>query len=777
MIENTTILFIKNTLENTGEVSDFLQEAGYSILSIETSKLFISNLENTSPDLMLYDLDNCENDLGIFKDYRFSIKKNIPIVFIFSNDNAKKFIREIQSEWIDILEKPINFNELLSRIRIQLELKLLRGRLSSIDINFETTSNEKRIELEKVNSLLRASDERWQFALEGSGDGVWDWNLATNEVYFSKRWKEMLGYTDKDMWDTYEEWTKHIHPEDVGWVTDSIQLHLYGDTPGYKSEHRVICKDGSYIWVLSQGKVITNDEGKPSRMVGTHTDISQRKENEKNLQKAKNEAEVANRLKSEFLANMSHEIRTPINAILGFSEILKDKLADNADILEYLLGIQKSGKNLINLINDILDIAKIEAGRLEFTYSPVNMLNVIGDIKQIFSIQTARKNLKLIVNLDSNLPETILLDDLRLRQILFNLIGNSLKFTEKGGVTINVHCSKNVPDSKYINLYLEVSDTGIGIPEKEIITVFEPFKQTHGQNASIYGGTGLGLSIVKRLVEMMNGSISLESQVGKGTKFTISLPNIELANNSISQKNDALFINRNTKFKKSKVLLVEDIESNRKVIEGYLQDSNLQIFEAYNGRIALEMLNEQNFDLILMDIQMPELDGASASIQIKQNEKHKEIPIIVITAYASKNDAIEFQTFAEGYLSKPMTKTTLIKEIAKFIPLEEYNENDTKKDIPEDFFALAQNLIAENKIPIEFIDKFILWYKNSEIARKSLNTNKLKICFLELKSLSTEYDLEIFNEFSDLQIKLINTFAISEISIQLSKLDEVYAQL
>jgi len=772
-ISGKLILVVEDSKEEQNVLSNILLKEGYLVLPITSFELEGFNLGEKIPDLILLNisiLDIHGEKICSYIKSKF-IFQEIPVLCINSLGDSAQVMKAYDSGCVDFITKPIEPLELLIRIKTQLELNALRVHLKFVNLELEKSVNKRTRELEETNLRLKISEERWQFALEGSGDGVWDWNLNTNEVFFSKRWKQMLGYSDDDMWDTYEEWTRHIHPDDVGWVTDSIQLHLSGTTTGYQSEHRVICKDGSYIWVLSRGKVIKTIDGNPSRMVGTHTDISERKKIEENLQKAKVDAESANRLKSEFLANMSHEIRTPMNAILGFAEILKDKIGDDSELLEYLSGIQKSGKNLINLINDILDIAKIEAGRLDIRYLPVNLANVINEIKQIFFIQTSLKHLKFEITIDDDLPKNILLDELRLRQVLFNLIGNAVKFTEIGGINVNVRSFAHETVPNKVDLIFEIQDTGIGIAPDEIDTIFEPFKQPQEQNNLRYGGSGLGLSIAKRLAEMMKGSIRLESQLGKGSKFSILIKDVQVATDQTKNTPTAsVTYSSETKFKAANILLVEDIESNRKVVLGFLENMNLTIFEAANGKIAMEMLKERDFDLILMDIQMPEMGGKETSLLIKQNEKYKNIPIIVLTAFAMKEDILEFQTFSDGYLSKPITKTSLITELSKFIPLSRQEHTEEK---PE-FLTEIDILLQENRLPVDFINNYNIWYTESELARKSLNTNLLKKFISDLQTLSERYDLKPFIQFAIELKHLVNSFSISKLSNSLNELEIIY---
>lgn len=658
------ILVITGSLTGANDVSSLLTREGYSVKILVQDSFDLKTLNQSSPDLILVDIDIAEkNTKSLFHELRtHTVTIGIPILYLNRFGNSDTAKKALQYGCYDFVMMPSNDLELLTRINTQLELNAMRMRLEYVNLALEESVMNRTRELEESNLRLRVSEERWQYALEGNGDGVWDWNLKTNEVFFSRRWKEMLGYKEDDMWDTYEEWTKHIHPDDVGWVTDVIQMHLSGNTSSYESEHRVICKDGEYIWVLSRGKVISSVDGKPSRMVGTHTDISERKKIETNLQKAKAEAEIANRLKSQFLANMSHEIRTPMNAILGFAEILKDKVGDNDELLEYLSGIQKSGNNLIHLINDILDIAKIEAGRLEIVYSPVNLNSIISDIKQIFSIQTAQKKLKFEVTIDDNLPRSMFLDELRLRQVLFNVIGNAVKFTEKGGVDVNVRGF--LKDANHIDLLFEITDTGIGISKSDMDTIFEPFKQQQEQGS---GGFGLGLSIARRLVEMMKGKITFQSQKGKGSKFTIAISDIAIASVRSEKKIEKKVTSDNVEFNSANILLVEDNEANRQV---------------------------DNSDLTL-----------------------------------------------------------------------------------QDFLEKLEVLLAEQKLPREFIHHYKIWHLDSEIARKSLNTNRLKTFILDLKTLSETYNVEDFVSYANYLIQLINSFAIGKLSIALDILEQIYGRL
>jgi len=407
--------------------------------------------------------------------------------------------------------------------------------------------------------------------------------------------------------------------------------------------------------------------------------ISQRIEIERALALAKEEAEKANHAKSEFLANMSHEIRTPMNSILGFSELLEREITDPIQ-KDYLESISRGGNALLSIINDILDLSKIEAGKLEISYESVNLKKLAQEIEALFSVKLIQKNLHFKLDIDSSLPKYLLLDSTRIRQILFNLIGNAIKFTHKGTVSLSIIQEKQVVEKSKINLKMIIKDSGIGIQKDYLPHIFDAFGQQSGQSVQKYGGTGLGLTICKKLTEAMHGTISVESTVNQGSTFTIFLPDIAISSvEDIAPQEQKSF--EHVDFENATIMIVDDIQDNRKLVTSTLQRYDFNIIEAIHGQDALEKLENIKVDVIFMDIKMPVMDGYEATYTIKHDERFKNTPIIALTASVMGKDLEKINTYHfDGYLRKPVSQEALLSTLGEFIAHKSLKLQDETKD-------------------------------------------------------------------------------------------------
>lgn len=392
----------------------------------------------------------------------------------------------------------------------------------------------------------------------------------------------------------------------------------------------------------------------------------------RDLLAAKEQAEMADRAKSTFLANMSHEIRTPMNSILGYSR-LSSKLAADKKQKEYLDIVETSGRNLLALIDDILDLSKIEAGKMELAYQPMKPNTLFNEIENIFRIKTKEKGIEFIVQVDPEIPGSLLMDETRLRQVLFNVVGNAVKFTDEGYVKLSIRKIAFSAETSRITLVFTVEDTGIGIPGDQIESIFEAFEQQKGQS-SRYGGTGLGLAITKRLVEMMNGKLSVTSQPGKGTIFTIQLQDVEVSYLQVTPEKPEMPPYDFMDFRGAKVLVVEDNRYNLELVKTLLEAQNIRVEGALNGKEAVDRLQLEQLrpDLILMDMKTPVMDGHQATKIIKSDPQLKHIPVIALTAETLKDQRERAKADGcDGFLPKPLEERQLFSELMRYLPYEQ----------------------------------------------------------------------------------------------------------
>ena len=520
---------------------------------------------------------------------------------------------------------------------------------------------------------LQASQHRLLLAQEGAHVGIWEWNLSTGEPYWSPECERLYGLSPGTL-KSINDWQSRVHPDDLALIDAQWDGNINLGNP-FEVEYRVLLDSGETRWILSQGRAQYDASGHPIQLSGINLDVTARRNAEAELIRAKDDALAANVAKSRFLATMSHEIRTPMNGILGMTQLLLMPDLTDSERREYARTILSSGQTLLTLLNDILDLSKIEAGKMQLERIVFDADALLRETRALFSGAAHTKSLQLLHRWRGTTGSRYLADAHRLRQMLSNLVGNAIKFTQQG--SIRIEGVELLRDSQSVMLEFSVTDTGIGVPSDKLALLFKPFSQTDSSTTREFGGTGLGLSIVSQLAKMMGGEVGIDSTPGQGSRFWFRMraecqaPEEDSRSHERPDRGHAVAADTPPT---GRVLVVEDNVVNCMVIESLLNKIGVTLTLAYDGQQALDAITQGDQpDLILMDLHMPVMDGYTATERIRQwefTQNRPHLPIVALTADAFLEDRQRCKAAGmDDFLTKPIGFSDLKLTLSKWLPV------------------------------------------------------------------------------------------------------------
>jgi len=517
----------------------------------------------------------------------------------------------------------------------------------------------------RAETNLLESEERFRQLAECIDEVFWLRDpLAARMIYVSPTYQNVWGRSAVSLYEDAGSLLAAVHSDDRDRVAAAIERQ--GRGANTSEEYRILRPDGTTRWVWDRGFPIKDQNKNVYRVAGVAEDITDRKQVAAELQKAKEDAEAANRAKSEFLANMSHEIRTPMTAILGFADMMLQPRQSDDDRRECVQVVRRNARHLLGLINDILDLSKIEAGKMTVERIACDLPQLMADVLALMRPRAQEKALRLAVGFEGGIPRKIVTDPLRLREIIVNLLGNAIKFTAEGTIQVRIRCEGTGASNV---LRIDVSDSGIGMTAEQMSRLFQPFTQADESTTRRFGGTGLGLTISRKLANLLGGDIGVKSEPGAGSTFTVwidggSCVGVELLQELTEEKLPAGGDEDQSGgyLIRGHILLAEDGRDNQRLISTHLRTAGAEVEIADNGRAAVDMVRSRPFDLILMDMQMPELDGYDATAELRA--LGFTLPIIALTANAMSEDRAKcIASGCTDYLTKPIERATLLRTV------------------------------------------------------------------------------------------------------------------
>ena len=553
-----------------------------------------------------------------------------------------------------------------------------RGEFEGVFVQYRDLSEKMR-----CREQIESTEKLWRNAIKGGKFGVWEWSIDTDVIQFHNNWYHLIGIYDIDDKMMAEDWLKHVYDEDIPEMMDMLTIAQFG--MGYVCEYRMLTQDGQLVWIRGKGEVTEWDEwGRPVKMVGTNEDITDRKLIEEQLAEkcrllelSRKEADRANQAKTKFLAGISHEIRTPMNGILGLIHLLRKTKLDHKQH-KWLNMLQESVDCQMSIINNMLDITKIEDGKIETEKNLFNVKTLVTEVFEQLRILCRPKRLEAKLSFDRDIKHMVFGDKLRIKQVLYNLINNAVKFTDHGSISIEVRLQTS--DELKECIEFKIIDTGIGISPEDQERIFDSYYQGDVSSKKKHMGTGLGLAISKYFARLMDGDIEVDSMPGKGSSFRFYCNLTKYKKNTNRLEGDELVddsyktippINSSlewSEFSDMIILSVEDNEINQEIVEAVVKNCGFSLLTASSGEEALLIMEKYHVDIILMDIQMPGMDGYELTKRIRENDNFKRIPIIAMTAYAMETDRIRcLKAGMSDFIAKPIEIKQFVKCICKYI--------------------------------------------------------------------------------------------------------------